>query len=102
MPERRIDFITPHILNNIYKSQLKTLIEKETKLKFKNHFSIPVELLNAYSNRIEKYENIDDCPNEILAKHSSSQFHSFWLTRYLNLSNQLVFSKLSLLEKRNI
>lgn len=102
VPERRIDFITPNILENIYKSQLKKLIEKETQLKFKNHFSIPIELLEKHSKKIEKYENIDDCPNEILAKHSSSQFHSFWLTRYLNLSNQLIFSKLSLLEKKNI
>lgn len=41
-------------------------------------------------------------PNGKQGKESSSQFHSVWLTRYLNLGNRVVFAELTQESMKNI
>lgn len=102
IPSRRIDYITPNILQNIWKGEVKKLIEKETGQKFKNHFSIPDGLKNKYSSKVKKYYSIEECPNELLAKYSTSQFHSMWLTWRFGLGKSETFVELTKEMKQNI
>lgn len=102
IPKRRIDYITPNILDNVWKGETKKLIENETRQKFKNYFSIPDDLKNKYSNRIKKYNSIEECPNELLAKYSTSQFHSMWLTWGFGLGKSETFVELTKEMKQNI
>ena len=71
MPSRRVDFITPNVLDRI---------KKETG---------------------RRYRRIDDVPSELLAKFSTSQFHAFWLTWGLNLPKQFMWVELSKESKRD-
>lgn len=101
VPQRRVNFLTPNILINIYKFQLKKHIEKQTNQKFKNYFSIPDGLKEEYKDFIHQYKSIDEVPQNILAKYSSSDFHSFWLTRYFDVPDRLTFCDLSLDQIKN-
>jgi hypothetical protein len=102
VPNRRIDYLTPNILENIWRGQNKNLIEKEEGLKFKNWFLIPDDLKYKYQDRVWKYTHIEDVPNKILRQFTSSQFHSVWLTRKFYLPEQLNFVDLSIKDKENI
>lgn len=104
IPDSRINYLTPNILANIHKAESKKLIEKSEKMKFKNYFSIPEYLIIKYYWECEqfKFSDIETCPNELLAKHSASQFHSGWFTWGLGLNKSETFVKLTSAMKLNI
>jgi len=104
IPDSRINYITPNALSNIYKAESKKLIEKSEKVKFKKYINIPEYLIVKYSQECErfKFNDIETCPNELLAKHSASQFHSGWFTWGLGLNKSETFVKLTSVMKLNI
>lgn len=71
IPTRRIDYITPNVLDRI----------------------------KAKTGR--QYKRVDDVPSSVLAKFSTSQFHSMWLTWGLGIGRSETFVELSLDTKRN-
>lgn len=111
IPKRRIDYITPNALRVIYeKSTLGNFkanhrqwcknfkVEKGRNVAFKD---LSLEELEA--NAGLRYDTIDNAPSRILAKYSSSQFHSGWLTYGLKLHEykQIIVPPLSLATKRD-
>ncbi len=72
IPSRRINYLTPNILNRINDGE-------ET-----------------------NYFNIDHVPHQIINKYSSSDFHSYWLTNGLSLGKSETFVELTKEMKENI
>ena len=70
IPTRRIDYITPNTL------------------------------LRVNMGEGTSYSSIDDIPQHLLHKYSSSDFHSMWLTWGFNLGKTETFVELSLKEKK--
>lgn len=95
IPERRIDYITPYVCELVYKKELKTLIEKETNQKFKKYENIPGELIENFGDRIEYHNYWRDIPEQLIRKHSSSDFHSMWFTKGFNLGKTETFVELT-------
>jgi len=102
IPERRIDYITPNVIENIWKGQTKKLIEIETRTKYKNWKLVPDEIKDKYLYRIDKYKKVGDIPNNVLAKYSASQFHSLWLTCGFGIGKSETFVPLTKQMKENI
>ena len=89
IPTSRVNYLTPNILQNIYEKESKMFIEKQEKTKFKNYSDITLYIKKNYQlecSNLFSYETIETCPNELLAKHSASQFHSGWFTWGLGLN----------------
>lgn len=72
VPERRIDYITPHVVKRV----------------------------NDGENTL--YKDFREIPNNLLAKYSSSDFHSIWLTRYFDARERVNFLKLPIADKTRI
>jgi hypothetical protein len=102
IPTRRIDYITPSVLEIVFKGQLKRLIELETKVKYKKFNLIPDKIIEEYRNKVDKYSTVDEIPNKILQKYSASQFHSMWLTHGLGIGRTETFVDLTIEMKENI
>lgn len=78
LPRRRIDYITPNILDIVCRGETfmqYTPQDRDTLFKNKPK-NLPKELWNYEF----MFPSIDECPKELLAKWSTSQFHSMWLT----------------------
>jgi len=104
VPSRRIDYITPNILKNIAKKELwknrPDLFTHVSSIK-----KVPEKEFDFLIDMFGKeylYESVDDVPEELLQKHSSSDFHSFWLVGGLNLPQQMTFVDLSIKDKKRI
>jgi hypothetical protein len=102
IPSRRIDYITPNIIDVIWRGQIRTIIEKSEKIKFKNFDAIPRTLINKYAEFVKRYNCLEEIPNEVIAKWSASQFHSMWLTWNFNIGQSETFVSLTKEMKRNI
>lgn len=110
IPDRRIDYITPNILNRIHEGEIwETVLEKYPdategfELKdFKTGFPV------TWQGYLDKYKDfcnwtsIYDVPPMFLKKYSSSYYHSMWLCRGFNLGRTETFVELSKEEKINI
>lgn len=108
VPRRRINFITPRTLTRIHEGEVwKAYLRDEFKDTYKNLETFKKALPQTWeatlriSEDYHNYKNVDDAPQELLHKYSSSDFHSFWLTRGFNLPEQLAFVDLSLEEIKN-
>lgn len=105
VPERRIDFITPNIVTRVNEYLGICAVNKIFKTKYKlNNFlkQATKEELSVYSQNIGSYLSIEQIPNSLLRKLSSSDFHSFWLCGKMNLEKDFMFVELSNKEKDNI
>lgn len=105
IPERRIDYITPNIAQNVYEGETRANICKGEKIsrkalkKFAPEFEdIPAHLVSMYSST--KYERVEDIPAELIYKYSASQFHSGWLTHGLGLPKDVNVVDLSNEQKK--
>ena len=104
IPERRIDYITPNILNRIWYGEawekfgintctMKEYIEAHT----------PKEWQRVLNNATEfKFDDIYNAPAKLLRKYSSSDFHSMWLTNGFGLGQTETFVELTNEMKDNI
>lgn len=107
IPTRRINYLTPNILRRIHEGEI-WMIEKEGR-DISNLEEYKREQPSAWKVMLETYDwchnykALEEVPNELLARYSSSQFHSMWLTHGLNLGRTETFVDLSLKEiKENI
>ncbi len=102
IPERRIDFITPNILDRIHEGEVYKAIGKPGKslkdYKQQNEAAW-LETLAQYPD-LHVYESIDNAPPCLLAAYSASQFDSGWLAMGLGFENQINFCDLSLETKK--
>lgn len=102
IPNRRINFIPPNILNRIYEGESWETMQKnepqykkiklaEAKEKFPIVFKIAIDKygMDFY------YKSVDSVPQNLLAKYSAAQFHSMWLTWGFNLGKTETFVELS-------
>jgi hypothetical protein len=109
IPTRRIDYITPNILNRIREGEIweKYLVESFGNI-YKNVSDfkkrLPLELEKALSDYpdFHVYESIYSAPKNLLRKYSSSDFHSMWLTWGFGLGKTETFVELTNEMKDNI
>lgn len=101
IPERRIDFITPDTLDRIHIGEAFKLYKKDCGWKGKLTDEIKI-ILEEHYPAVGRYDCIDDVPTKLLAKYSTSQFHSMWLTWGFNLGKSETFVELTKQMKENI
>ena len=95
IPERRINFLTPNIVDRINDGEFLKIINASEKTKYKKIEDIDNSLIIKYNEKKSSYTNINEIPTNLLAKYSSAQFHSMWLTRGFNLGKTETFVKLT-------
>lgn len=103
IPERRIDYITPNTLKRIWWGETweNVGITDKTVKEFAEDKPLAWEkYLSKYSEF--NFSSIYDAPAHLLRKYSSSDFHSMWLTRGLNLGRTETFVELTNKMKDNI
>lgn len=106
VPTSRISYITPNILNRIHEGEVWNILYDKKNCKnlkeFKEKF-MPLWTEHLYINaNVDNYSTIEECPNKLLYKYSSAQFHSMWLTYKFNLGKSETFVELTSKQKRNI
>lgn len=109
VPDRRIDYITPNILQRIHDGEVweNFLAEKYPQYKTLKEFQFDyMSLWDALDEKTYKYyyryPTIYDAPPKLLRKYSSSYFHSMWLTMGFNIGKQETFVELRNEDKDNI
>lgn len=107
VPTRRIDYITPNILQRIHEGEIFERIPEDVKkdfnlAQFKDSFPAT---WGKYLLKFQNYNNfpsIYDVPFQFLRKYSSSNFHSMWLTWGFNIGRTETFVELTNEMKNNI
>lgn len=109
IPNRRIDYITPNILQRIHVGELFEFIKEKDSLKksvtLREYSTWYPSMWRSYLVEFEDYKlfnSIYDAPAELLRKYSSSYYHSMWLTRGFNIGRTETFVELSNEDKFNI
>ena len=109
IPDSRINYITPNILRNVHENEVWDIVRKtdssckKMTLKYaKSMFPRVVEDYLVKFANIHNYKNVEDCPSELLAKYSASQFHSGWFTLNFGLGKSETFVHLTQKMKLNI
>lgn len=110
IPDRRIDYITPNILQRIHEGELWEDRLKEYHQYYKNvkefifHQRTLWDAIEGNSQNCDYclYKDIYSAPSHLLRKYSSSYFHSMWLTMGLNIGRQETFVTLRNEDKENI
>ena len=92
VPNRRINFITPNILNRIHEGEVyKKSTYKCSLNDFKKDYpKVWEELLLEFSS-VHNYNSVNEVPSKLLYAYSSSQFHSIWLTYGFKLGKTETF-----------
>jgi len=107
IPNRRINYLTPNILRRIHEGEVWNIVGKN----YPFHSSIEDLRLTATDeyDRVMKdgerfhYTTIEEVPQALLHKYSSSQFHSMWLTHGFNMGQTETFVNLPIKQiKENI
>lgn len=100
IPNRRIDYITPFILENIWHGTVMEILQ-EGNPKYKKKSDVPEDIWNRHLELIpQDYFSIDEVPNELLFKYSASQFHSMWLTYGFGIGRTETFVDLPIQSKK--
>jgi len=102
VPNSRINYITPNIIDVVWRGQTKLFIEKETRKKFTSFKKIPKKLLSEHLDSVQRYKNLESIPNPVIAKWSASQFHSMWITEKFNIGKSETIVQLTKEMKLNI
>jgi hypothetical protein len=97
IPTRRIDYITPNILHNVMRGETWET-QPELRLEYEKSKNVPIEKLN----KKYLYKDIYSCPTSLLAKYSSSYFHSLWFTVGFNIGKSESIVELSNKMKEDI
>lgn len=107
VPNRRVDYITPDILQRIHEGEVWEN-SKEFYPTFKKLSDFKAECPGLWKKELDTYpdyclwDSIYDAPANLLRKYSSSQFHSMWLTWGFGLGKSETFVELTNEEKYNI
>lgn len=102
IPNRRIDYLTPNIVERINIGETLFGINKglEKEKKYKKMEDVPAFIWNKAVK--VRFTKIDEVPVSIIKKYSSSDFHSFWITGGFNQKNQNEYVELSIEDKKNV
>lgn len=104
IPKRRIDFITPNVLQRIHEGELFKNEFKKIHPQYKKIKDIPKKEWTSYLDSHEdyyRYEYFEEVPQEIKIKYTSSQFHTMWLTYGFDLGKTETFVDLKIEDKKN-
>lgn len=104
IPERRIDYITPLTLRNIPRKELWR--NRRDLFKDWNKFSQVPEstwdfLIDGFGKEYV-FETLEEAPEDMIRRSSSSDFHSMWIVGGFNLPNRVNFAPLSNDDKKRI
>ena len=107
VPTRRIDYITPNVLNRIREGEVWEKVKND---EFFNLFETLDQCREtaSWETALKKYgkdydyKSIYDVPQKLLRKYSSSYFHSLWLTKKFGLGKTETFVELTNAQKDNI
>lgn len=109
VPERRIDYLTPNIVERVNVGMGLMEVNKIYELKGKSALKKAEDLdkfeIGVYNNYIRdkgSYTKIEEIPVKLLRKFSSSDFHSFWVLGNFNLEKDFTFAHLSINDKNEI
>lgn len=107
IPTSRINYITPNILERVHEGEVWNIMQKESPVEctlreFKRDFKDAWKAWLFTYVDVHNYTSLYDCPQELLAKYSSSQFHSIWLTWKFDLGQTETFVELTPAMKKNI
>jgi hypothetical protein len=95
IPTRRINSITPNMAELVWKGQMLAHLKVNGAGSYKRFKDIPDGVLKQHRDCVKKYPDIDSISAELIAKYSSAQFHSMWLTHGFNLGRTETFVDLS-------
>ena len=105
IPNRRISYLTPNILKRVYYGEIWQLVKhnyptvkKYSELEKDGHWD---DVVWENRDRVKKYKRVDDVPNQLLAKYSSSDFHSGYLTKGFGFGKSETFVDLPIHEMKN-
>lgn len=103
IPNRRVSYLTPNILKRVHYGEIWDIVKKDYPL-FKKYQELSDELwLDVVSkhSKVHNYKAIDNVPNQLLAKYSSSDFHSGYLTWGFGFGKSETFIDLPIYEMKN-
>jgi hypothetical protein len=102
IPNRRIDYLTPNIVQRVNDGETLFGINKsfEKSNRYKSLQEVPHSIL--FRSIKVDFKSIDEVPVKIIKKYSSSDFHSFWITKGFNQPEKFTFVNLSLEDKKNV
>ena len=102
-PNRRIDYLTPNVVNRVNANQIMKEINKNVGYRmYKKTEEMLPSYIEMYGKDAKQYTSIYEIPNELLQEVSSSDFHSYWLTWGFNLSAMEIIVDLPNSQKINI
>jgi len=106
IPTRRINYLTPNILRRIHEGEVWKIEGKDrncTLAEYKTNDAPSWKTILDTYNWCHNYQTLEEVSNELLAKYSSSPFHSMWLTHGFGIGRTETFVDLPLKEiKENI
>lgn len=105
IPNRRVSYLTPNILKRVHYGEIWEIVKHEYPM-FKKYQDLSDDLWEHITNKphlkiVANYKRIDDVPNQLLSKYSSSDFHSGYLTWGFKFGKSETFIDLPILEMKN-
>lgn len=105
IPNRRISYLTPNILKRVHYGEVWELVKKNfpnnkkyTELEENGFWD---DIIYEHKDIVKRYKRVDDVPNQLLAKYSSSDFHSGYLTWGFGFGKSETFVDLPIFEMKN-
>ena len=100
VPDKRIDYITPNILQRIHEGEIWDKIKNEllstwTLKEFKERFPEQWRMELSQNDGYCDWTSIYSVPSIYLKKYSSSYYHSMWLTKGFGLGKSETFVELT-------
>lgn len=93
IPDKRINYLTPNILQRINDGETLKKINKKQESDYKKLSDVPPMFISR--DMVVNYKSIESVEQKMIAKYSASQFHSFWLHRGMNVKERLTLVNLS-------
>ena len=102
IPKRRISYLTPNVLYRVHAGEVWNIVKGNFTQKKYSEVSGDLwkEILFEYKDT-HNYKRIDDVPNNLLAKYSSADFHSGYLTWGFGFGKSETFVDLPISEMKN-
>ena len=103
IPTRRIDYITPNILQRIHEGEIWKVEGVDrgcTLAEYKRDEPVAWKVILESYEWKDNYKTVGEVPVHLLNEYSSSDFHSMWLTWGFGLGKTETFVELSVKDKK--
>ena len=91
IPTRRVDYLTPHICDLVWRGQ----VNETYGTKYKKTEDMDGDFIDKALREVHKFNIVDEIPEKLIRKYSSSDFHSMWLTWGFGLGKSETFVELT-------